>query len=358
MSGMDAVIVAGGFGTRVWPLTARHPKHLLPVAGVPFVLHQISKLAASGVDHVVLATSYLAEAFEPVLGDGAALGVRLSYVTETEPLGTGGAIRNVLPALTAGPNDPVLVLNGDQLSGHDAAAQVHQWRALGADVSLQLIEVPDARAYGCVPTDDAGRVTAFLEKSADPVTRQVNAGCYVFRRSVIEEIPPAAVVSVERETFPSLLRAGRLLVGYAEPCYWLDVGTPAAVAQASRDLVTGAVTTPAYGRGPAERLIHPSARVDPSATVGRGASIGPDTTIGPGAVVEGSVVMPGATVAEGATVIDTVVGAGASIGAGTVLRDAALGDDAVVGERCELLAGARLGCAARIEDEALRFSEL
>ncbi|MGH3424142.1 MAG: sugar phosphate nucleotidyltransferase, partial [Nocardioidaceae bacterium] len=249
-----------------------------------------------------------------------------------------------------------LVLNGDQLSGHDAAAQVRRWRDRRADVCLHLVEVPDPRAYGCVPTDDDGRVTAFLEKSPDPVTRQVNAGCYVFRRSVIEEIPPGTVVSVERETFPEVLRAGRLVTGYVEPCYWLDVGTPAAVAQASRDIVTGTVSTPAYAPAPAERLVDPGARIDPTAVVRRGSSVGPRATVGARAVVDGSVIMPGATVLDGAVAVDSVVGHGASLGAGAVVRDAAVGDDAVVGERCELLAGARLACGARLEAGSLRFS--
>ena len=170
----EAVIVAGGFGTRMLPLTERRPKHLLEVGGVPFLEHQVTKLAAAGVEHVVLATSYHAELFEPVLGRGERFGVRLTYVTEDVPLGTAGAIRNVADALGDDPEGAVVVLNGDVLSGHDLAAQLDDFgRARDGqvvDVSLHLVEVPDARAFGCVPTDPDGRVQAFVEKSDDPVT--------------------------------------------------------------------------------------------------------------------------------------------------------------------------------------------
>ena len=199
----EAVIVAGGFGTRMLPLTERRPKHLLEVGGVRFLEHQITKLAEAGVHHVVLATSYHAELFRPVLGDGQRYGVRLTYVTEDEPLGTGGAIRNVADALDPDPDHAVVILNGDVLSGHDLRAQIadfHRPRdGRPVDVSLHLVQVEDPRAFGCVPTDEAGRVTAFLEKTEDPPTDQVNAGCYVFRRAVVDTIPAGQVVSVERE---------------------------------------------------------------------------------------------------------------------------------------------------------------
>src|SRR5919206_4394940 len=151
----EAVIVAGGFGTRMLPLTERRPKHLLEVGGVPFLEHQLSKLAAAGVEHVVLATSYHADMFAPTLGDGSRHGLRLSYVQEEEPLGTGGAIRNVADALDPEPDHAVVVLNGDVLSGHDLRAQLADFdtdrSGRRVDVSLHLVEVDDARAFGCVP---------------------------------------------------------------------------------------------------------------------------------------------------------------------------------------------------------------
>ena len=157
----------------------------------------------------MLATSYRADAFVPVLGDGEKFGVRISYVREEEPLGTGGALRNAADVLSDDPEAPIVALNGDVLSGHDLSAQLADFDrprdGRVADVSLHLVEVPDARAFGCVPTESDGRVTAFVEKSDDPVTNQVNAGCYVFRRRVLDQIPAGQVVSVERETFPGLI---------------------------------------------------------------------------------------------------------------------------------------------------------
>jgi mannose-1-phosphate guanylyltransferase len=347
---LEAVIVAGGFGTRLLPLTRRRPKHLLEVGGVPFLEHQISRLADAGVDHVVLATSYRADLFEPVLGDGRRWGVRLDYVQEVEPLGTAGAIRNVADALDPDPEHPVLVLNGDILSGHDIRSQLTDFGTprdgRPVDVSLHLVRVPDARPFGCVPTDDRGRVTGFMEKSENPVTDQVNAGCYVFRRRVVDGIPPGRVVSVERETFPGLVAAGRLVVGYVDTAYWRDVGTPEALVAASRDLVLGRFTSPAVPAEPAAAWIAPSAKVYPSARVDGGSVVADGAVVGERAAVSGSVLMPGAVVEQDAVVADSVVGHGAVVGAGARLAAAAVGDEARVGAGTTLSEGARVDCDA------------
>ncbi|HET6561096.1 MAG TPA: NDP-sugar synthase [Marmoricola sp.] len=324
----EAVIVAGGFGTRMLPLTARRPKHLLEVGGVPFLEHQITKLAAAGVQHVVLATSYRAELFRPVLGDGDRFGVRLTYVTEDQPLGTAGAIRNVSGALSDDPEGAVVILNGDVLSGHDLVAQLADFErprdGLPVDVSLHLVEVPDARAFGCVPTDGRGRVLAFVEKSDDPVSNQVNAGCYVFRRRVVDLVPPGRVVSVERETFPGLVASGAVVVGYVETAYWRDVGSPQALVAASRDVVTGAAPTPAISPGPGGVRVEEGARV--AGTVSGGSLVVAGAVVEKGAEVRGSVVMAGAVVGRGALVVDSVVGPGAVVGAGAELVEVTVGD--------------------------------
>src|SRR4051794_39403737 len=251
---MEAIVLVGGQGTRLRPLTLDTPKPMLPVAGVPFLTHQLSRLRAAGVEHVVLATSYRAEVFAAHFGDGAGLGLRIDYVTEVDPLGTGGGIRNVVDRLDGGPRDPVIVLNGDILSGHDLRAQVDAHRAADAAVTLHLVHVDDPRAFGSVPTDGAGRVTAFVEKSPEPVSDQVNAGCYVFTRDVIDDIPPGVIVSVERDTFPTLLATGGTVVGVVDDGYWLDVGTPSALVRASADLVRGLVESPAVA-APGESLV-------------------------------------------------------------------------------------------------------
>jgi mannose-1-phosphate guanylyltransferase len=352
----EAIIVAGGLGTRLRPLTVDHPKHLLPVAGRAFLEHQISKLAACGLKRVVLATSYHAEDFEPVFGDGSDWGLRLEYVTETELLGTAGALRNVTDMLHSAADDPVVALNGDILSGHDIAAQVEQHHASGADVTLHLVEVGDPRAFGCVPTDENGRVTAFLEKSPDPVSHQVNAGCYVFRRHVLDAIPSDRPVSVERETFPGLLADGADVRGYVESAYWLDVGTPAALVRCSSDLVRGIASSPAYDQPPGERWLLPGADVAEDAAVRGGSTVGRGARVADLAVVEGSVLFDGALVGRGAVVRDSVVAAGAVIGPRTVLDGAVVGEGAEVGADCELRAGARVWCGARLSDAAVRFS--
>ena len=234
-------MLVGGKGTRLRPLTLSAPKPLLPTAGVPFLAHQLARAAESGITHVVLATSYRAEMFTEAFGTGADFGLSIDYVHESEPLGTGGGIRNAAGLLRGGPDDPIVVLNGDILSGHDLPAQVDLHRKKDAAVTLHLVPVDDPSRYGCVPTDSGGRVTAFLEKTPHPVTNQINAGCYVFRRSVIDQIPAGQVVSVERETFPGLIEADAVVMGYAEAAYWLDVGTPEAFVRGSCDVVLGAL---------------------------------------------------------------------------------------------------------------------
>ena len=186
---LEAILLVGGQGTRLRPLTISTPKPLLPTAGVPFLAHQLAKASAAGVTRVVLATSYRAGMFADCLGDGSAFGLEIVYVEEGPPLGTGGAIRNAAQALRSGPGSPVLVLNGDVLSGHDLAAQLDLHSKAEAAVTLHLVEVGDPARFGCVPTDADGRVTAFLEKTASPVTNRINAGCYVFRRDVIDADP-------------------------------------------------------------------------------------------------------------------------------------------------------------------------
>jgi mannose-1-phosphate guanylyltransferase len=244
----EAVLLVGGQGTRLRPLTMNTPKPMLPVAGVPVTAHQIARAREAGVTRVILGTSYRAEVFRDHFGDGESLGVELVYAVEDEPLGTGGAIRHVAPLLQSGPDDPVLIFNGDVLTGVDLGGLISAWRAAAADVTLYLTRVPDPRAYGLVPTEDSGRVKDFLEKPQTPeeiVTDQINAGCYVFARRVIDSIPTGRPVSVERETFPQLLESGALLTGVVDDGYWLDLGTPMDFVKGSADLVRGIAPSPA-----------------------------------------------------------------------------------------------------------------
>jgi mannose-1-phosphate guanylyltransferase len=276
------------------------------------------------------------------------------------PRGTGGAIRNVLGALQSGPDDPVLILNGDVLSGHDMAGQVAHHVRNGADATLHLINVDDPRPFGLVPTDVHGRVTAFLEKPETPeeiVTHQINAGCYVFARRVIDAIPAGRPVSVERETFPQLLAANATVLGWVEDAYWLDLGNPLAYAKGSRDVVTGAAPAGALESGPAgAALIIGSAVVDPAATVDGGSCIGEGAVVEAGAMITGSVVMERAHIAAGAVIINSIIGRGTFIGASTSLTGTVVADGARIGSYNELPTGSRVFPGAVIGDTVIRTS--
>jgi mannose-1-phosphate guanylyltransferase len=353
----EAVLLVGGQGTRLRPLTINTPKPMLPVAGVPFTVHQITRARDAGVTRIVLATSYKAEVFRAFIDD-ADLGIEIVIATEDEPLGTGGAIRHALPHLDSGPDDPVLIFNGDVLSGVDIAGLVDHHRDTGSDVTLYLTPVEDPRAYGLVPTDHQGRVTAFLEKpktEAEIVTNNINAGCYVFKRSIIDSIPSGRPVSVERETFPGLLAGGSLVTGVVDKGYWLDLGTPLAFVQGSCDLVLGAAPSPAVAEA-SDYLALAGAQVADDAQVHSGTVIGRDASVGGGAIVNGSVVFDGAEIAEGAHVLNSIVGVGAVIGAGSVLRGAVIGDGAVIGRNNELLDGVRVWPGVELADGSVRFS--
>jgi mannose-1-phosphate guanylyltransferase len=355
---VEAVILVGGQGTRLQPLTLRTPKPMLPFAGVPFLTHQIARLRAAGVEHVVMATSYRSEVFHEHFGNGKDLGLRIDYVTETEPLGTGGGIRNVARRLESGPDDPVLIVNGDVLSGHDIGAQLELHRRRDAAVTLHLVEVPDARAFGCVPTDSHNRVTGFIEKSPEPVTNRINAGCYVFARRVIDEIPTGRPVSVERETFPGLLEDKAIVLGYVDTSYWLDVGTPAAFVQGSADVVRGVVESPALAGPPGKSLIHPEATVHPSAVINGGSVIGPRSHVEAGAQVSASVIADGVTVGTSSFVTHSLVGRRADIGKRATLSGVVIGEGARVGDGNQLANGIRIWTDAIIPDAAIRFSPL
>jgi len=353
MGTTDAVILVGGMGTRLRPLTLSAPKPMLPTAGVPFLTHLITRIRDAGVTHIVLGTSYQAEVFESYFGDGAALGVELEYVVETEALGTGGGIRNVTSVLRG---DTVLVFNGDVLSGGDLRALLATHADADADVTLYLTKVDDPRAFGCVPTDADGRVQAFLEKDPNPQTDQINAGTYVFRRSVIDTIPTGRPVSVERETFPGLLADGARVYGHVDTGYWRDLGTPADFIAGSADLVRGLAPSSALPGPTGEALVLPGCAVDASASLLGGSTIGAGCSVGAGAVIDGSVLFDGASIGAGTVVRDSVVGAGAVIGANATLQDAVIGDRAQLGAHVELRSGARVWPEMTIGDGAIRFS--
>jgi len=353
---LEAILLVGGYGTRLRPLTLASPKHLLPTAGVPFLTHQFAKAAQAGITHVVLATSYRAEMFAERFGDGSGLGLEITYVHEQEPLGTGGAIRNAAGGLRGGPDDPVVIFNGDVLSGHDIAAQLDVHSKADAAVTLHLVEVPDPARFGCVPLDPAGRVTAFLEKTPNPVTNRINAGCYVFRRSVIDEIPPGRVVSVERETFPAFIASDQVLMGFVDTAYWLDVGTPETFVQGSCDLVLGRLASAALPAPGREALVLGGAQVALDARLSGGTVVGAGAVVGSGVRVEGSVLFDDVRIAAGAFIRQSAIGKRARIGEGVVIDSAVIGDGAVIAAGNELRAGARVWPGVTLGPTAIRFS--
>jgi mannose-1-phosphate guanylyltransferase len=333
-SAMEAIILVGGQGTRLRPLTITTPKPMLPLAGIPFITHQLLRCRQAGIEHVVLATSYRSEVFTRHFGDGDEIGLALTYAVEDEPLGTGGALRNAAAHLRD--TGPVVVLNGDVLGGLDLRRLTDRHRQTGADVTLHLREVPDPSAYGVVTTRPDGRVTAFREKTTRPSGNQVNAGTYVFSRAALLAIPPGRVVSVERETFPGMLRGQGHLAGMGDQSYWLDIGTPAAYRRANCDLVQGRAPSAVPHSVPAESLILTGARVARSASLAGGSVVGRDAEVEGHARLSGSVVFDGATVGTGARIEDSVIGRGARIGAGAVLSGAMIADGVTVPARARI----------------------
>jgi mannose-1-phosphate guanylyltransferase len=350
---VDAVVLVGGMGTRLRPLTLSAPKPMLPTAGLPFLTHLLSRIADAGIEHVVLGTSYKAGVFESEFGDGSKLGLQIDYVVEDEPLGTGGGIANVSEKLR---HDTALVFNGDVLSGADLTALLDSHGERDADVTLHLVRVGDPRAFGCVPTDSEGVVTAFLEKTQDPPTDQINAGCYVFKREVIDRIPKGRALSVEREVFPGLLSDGLRVCGYVDSTYWRDMGTPDDFVRGSADLVRGIAPSPALAGQRGEKLVHDGAAVAPGALLIGGTVVGRGAEIGAGARLDGAVIFDGACVAAGAVIERSIIGFGARIGPRALIRDGVIGDGADIGARCELLRGARVWPGVTIPDGGIRYS--
>ncbi len=309
---MKAIVLVGGFGTRLRPLTLCAPKQMLPVGGVTMLERVVAKLGEHGVDEVVLSLGYQPDAFTSMFPDGTCAGVRLVYAVEPEPLDTAGAI--AFAARVAGLDERVLAVNGDVLTDLDVADLWSRHEAFGGEATIALTPVEDPSRFGVVPIDDDGRVEAFIEKPAPGTapSNWINAGTYVLEPSVLHGVDPDRRVSIERETFPSLVERGQLFAVHSD-AYWIDAGTPAAYLQANLDLLDGI-------RGSFEVGIDPGARIDPDAKVTR------------------SMVGAGAVVAGGTELIDSVVMAGARVAGGSRLERCVVGERSSIGESCELSA--------------------
>ncbi len=310
---MRAVVLVGGFGTRLRPLTSHTPKQMLPIVDRPMIEWVLGHIAGYGFDDAVLSLGYRPDDFVAAYPDGCCAGVRLHYAVEPEPLDTAGAIR--FAALDAGIHERFVVLNGDILTDLDLDALLAFHDRTGAEATITLHEVNDPSRYGVVPTDAEGRVTAFVEKPApgEAPTNLINAGTYVLEPSVLDRIDSGRRVSIEREVFPAMVRDGSL---YAFPdggVYWLDAGTPATYIQAQIDLVEGrrVADWPVTAIGAA--AVAPSALVEESV-------VADDVAIAADAEVIRSIVHAGATIGAKARVVDSVVGAAATIGEGATVE--------------------------------------
>jgi mannose-1-phosphate guanylyltransferase len=338
---MQAVILVGGQGTRLRPLTSTVPKSVVPLVDRPMMVYMLEWLRGHGIDDVIMSCGFKATDVRAVLRDGSQLGIGLRFVEEPDPRGTAGALKYADRLL----DGRFLVLNGDVLTDLDLTAQIAQHEQTGATGTLALVPVPDPSSYGLVRLRGDRSVEAFLEKpSADTVldTNLISAGAYVLERSVLDLIPPERNVSIEREVWPALVDDG--LFGYVdETAYWLDVGTPERYLQATFDILEGNVRTAVAGRlGDGFVAIDPSARIDgraiPPAIVGARARVAAGAHVGSLAVLADDV-----SVAEQTSVERSVVLQGAAIGAGCLLRDCIVGPGARIGDRTQILGGAIVG---------------
>jgi mannose-1-phosphate guanylyltransferase len=366
---VQAVILVGGEGTRLRPLTVTVPKPVLPLVDRPFLVYMLEWLRRHGVDDVIMSCGFLATSVRNVLGDGSHLGLRLRFVEEPEPRGTAGALKYAEDLL----DDRFLMLNGDVLTDLDLTAQIAQHERTGAVGTLALVPVEDPTAYGLVRTNEDLSVNSFVEKpTADSIdTNLISAGAYVLERSILDLIPPDRNVSIEREVWPRLVGAG--LYAYAAPAYWLDIGTPERYLQATFDILEGNVNTAVGERLGSDfvavaRHVEAQGRIVPPAIVERGCRIaagahvgslvvlGQGVSVAEGSKIERAVVLDGTEVGPGCTLQDCIVAAGVRLGAGTaVTGGAVIGEGVTIGARNVLTRGVRVFPQTELPDGAITF---
>lgn len=366
---MQALILAGGEGTRLRPLTSTVPKPVVPLVDRPFITYMLEWLRGHDVDDVVISCGFMASGVRNVLGDGSALGIRLRYAEEPEPRGTAGAIKFAEPLL----DESFLVLNGDVLTDLDLSGQLAQHASTGARATIALAAVEDPSAYGLVRLTEERAVRQFVEKpSSDLIeTNLINAGAYVLSRDILALVPEDRNVSIEREVFPELIGDG--LFGYPASGYWLDIGTPDRYLQATFDILEGNVATEvgkrldrsflavaddveAIGRIIPPAVVGPGVRIAEGAHVGSLAVLGDHVHVGERSVVERAVVLNGSEIGEDCVLRDCIVAAGVRIGAGSRIEGGAvLGEGVTIGARNVISAGARIFPGVTLPDDAIRF---
>ena len=323
---MKAVVLVGGFGTRLRPLTLTSPKQMLPVIDRPMLEHVIGRLGGHGVDEVVLSLGYKEDVFREAYPNNECAGIALAYAVEPEPLDTAGAVRFAADA--AGINETFIVINGDVFTDLDVTSVWNRHHEIGAEATIALTPVDDPSRYGVVPTDPAGKVLGFVEKppAGEAPTNWINAGTYVLEPSVLQRIETGRKVSIERETFPAIVADGGLWAVQSE-AYWVDAGTPETYIQIQLDLLDGVCGDVVNG-------------------------IAADASVDPSAVIERSVVMSGATVAANAIIRGSIVSMDAVIGERTLIEGSIVGPRAVVGAGSRITELTMLGDSARVDGDA------
>ena len=366
---MQALILAGGEGTRLRPLTSTVPKPVVPLVDRPFIRFMLDWLRSHGVEDVVMSCGHLASGVRNVLGDGSALGITLRYVEEPRPMGTGGALKYAEPLLEG----RFLMLNGDVLTDMDLTAQIAQHERTGARATLALTPVEDPSAYGLVRTRDGGEVTEFVEKPApDQIdTRNISAGAYVLERSVLELLEADEPASIERDVFPRLVGDG--LYGYVSDGYWLDIGTPERYLEGTFDILEGTVVSGVQERmgdgflcveegvDNAGRII-PSALVETACRIGEGARIGGrvvlerGVSVGDNTTIERAVVLQGTEIGSNCTLSGCIVGGGVRLGDDCHVDGlSVVGEGVTIGAGNVVSNGARLFPGVTLPDGALLF---
>ena len=330
---MRAVVLVGGFGTRLRPLTSTMPKQMLPVVDRPMIERVVRSLGSHGVTEAILSLGYRPDAFMEAYPDGTCAGVRLTYAVEPEPLDTAGAVR--FAARAAEVEETFIVVNGDVLTDLDISALWEFHRVSGGEGTIALTPVDDPSRYGVVPIDADGRVIEFVEKppAGTAPSNWVNAGTYVLEPSVIDRIEDGRKVSIERETFPALV-AGGSLFAMQSSTYWLDAGTPGSYLQAQLDIIDGL-------RGEPESAVHSTAQVHDEAQITHSV-IMQGAQIGPSVRITDSVVLPGARIEQGAVIAGSIVGSGARVGAGSSLQELTVVGHGIAVDAGTVLAGARV----------------
>jgi mannose-1-phosphate guanylyltransferase len=367
---VQAVILVGGEGTRLRPLTSTIPKPVVPLVDRPFIAFMIEWLRRHGIEDVIMSCGFLATSVRNVLGDGSALGIRLRFVEEPDPRGTAGALKFAESML----DERFLMLNGDVLTDIDLTAQIAQHERTGARATLALVPVADPTAYGLVHLAEDHAVSDFVEKpSSDQIdTNLISAGAYVLERDILDLVPAGRNVSIEREVWPLLIGEG--LYGFPSQSYWLDIGTPERYLKGTFDIIEGNVQTAVRARlGSGYLAIAPDARVEgraiPPAVIEPGVHValdahvgslvvlGQGVAVGPGSTAERAVVMNGTEIGANCTLRDCIVAAGCRIGEGTqITGGAVLGEGVTLGARNIVTRGARIFPGVTLPDGALRFS--